>query len=117
VTYPRSATGWPASTAAPIGYPNRSTTQWRAAAADELDRSTLYRIDPDFTDLATHAAAQLPDTTAGTTHPPATSGLLIWARPVPAHDLKGASSASGSVARADAMLGRLSSWWFARWRL
>jgi hypothetical protein len=54
----------------------------RAAIADGLDRAKLYWIDPEFTDLAGHAAAQLPDTVAGPDDPPAADGLIAWARPV-----------------------------------
>jgi hypothetical protein len=59
----------------------------RAELADGLDQATLYWIDPDFTDLAEHAAAHLPDTTAGAAPPPGASGLLLWARPIPPDEL------------------------------
>jgi hypothetical protein len=54
----------------------------RRTIAEGLDRARLYWIDPEFTDLADHAADQLPDTTIDPDAPPAADGLLVWASPV-----------------------------------
>ena len=61
----------------PLGAPDV-----RRTVADGLDRAALYWIDPEFTDLAQHAAAQLPDTTINRDDMPTTDGLLVWSRPV-----------------------------------
>jgi len=66
-------------------------TELRHAVAESLDRAKLYWIDPDFTDLAEHATAQLPDTTLDTDAPPAGDGLLLWCRPVTARQIAAAS--------------------------
>jgi hypothetical protein len=61
----------------PLGDP-----EWRRSIADSLDRARLYWIDPEFADLADHAAGQLPDTTIDPDLLPAADGLLVWANPV-----------------------------------
>jgi hypothetical protein len=58
------------------------TSQLRKQLADGLLAARLYWIDTEFTTLAGHAAAHLPDTTLDPGQLPATSGLLIWAQPV-----------------------------------
>jgi hypothetical protein len=57
----------------------------RAQVAAGLDAARLYWIDPEFTDLTTHAAAALPATTVTTADAPAPHGLLAWAQPVGQH--------------------------------
>lgn len=66
-------------------------TKTRAEIATGLDRSHLYWIDNDFTELADHAAAQLPDTPISRDALPSTDGLLIWARPLRPRQLAAAS--------------------------
>jgi hypothetical protein len=78
----RSDAGLPTPLAAP---------HLRAALADSLDRATLYWIDPDFTDLTEHAAAQLPDTTLNAVDVPGADGLLVWCRPITTRDIIAAS--------------------------
>jgi len=64
----------------------------RAAVADSVTTARLFWIDPDFTDLADHAAASLPATTLTPVDPPAPHGMLAWAHPVGEHgDLVAAS--------------------------
>ncbi|MGW5670276.1 hypothetical protein [Micromonospora sp. NPDC003776] len=63
----------------------------RAEIAAGLDQSHLYWIDNDFTDLAEHAAAQLPDVPFDRDLLPSTNGLIIWARPVTRRQLTAAS--------------------------
>jgi hypothetical protein len=63
----------------------------RHSVADSLDKAKLYWIDPDFTDLAEHAAGQLPETATEADDAPAADGLLIWSRPVTARQLAAAS--------------------------
>jgi hypothetical protein len=61
--------------------------------------SRLYWIDPEFTTLAGHADAQLPDTAVDPDDLPA-AGLLIWAQPPPTSQAAAASwtlDASGPV--------------------
>ncbi|MFG3602427.1 hypothetical protein [Micromonospora chersina] len=66
-------------------------TSTRAEIATGLDRSHLYWVDNDFTELAEHAAAQLPDTPISRDALPSTDGLLIWARPLTPNQLTAAS--------------------------
>ncbi|WBB69115.1 hypothetical protein [Micromonospora sp. WMMD812] len=54
----------------------------RPQIADGLDRSPLFWIDSNFTDLAEHAVAHLPDVTISRDLMPSTDGLLTWSRPV-----------------------------------
>jgi hypothetical protein len=56
----------------------------RHSLAGGLDRARLYWIDPEFTDVADHAARLLPPTTIDPGDLPAADGLLVWAAPV--HD-------------------------------
>ena len=63
----------------------------RQAAADGLEQARLYWIDPQFSDLAGHAAAQLPPTTIDPQDPPSAHGLILWARPVHAATITAAS--------------------------
>jgi len=53
----------------------------RDQLADSLDRARLYWIDNSFTELAEHAASQLPAVTASKDLAPCDDGLLIWAHP------------------------------------
>lgn len=62
---------------APINHPDL-----RDAIADGLQRARLYWIDPEFTDLADHAAQQLPHTAVEPDDLPSGDGLLVWASPV-----------------------------------
>ena len=52
----------------------------RDQLADSLDRARLYWIDDAFTELAEHAASQMPALTASTDLAPCDDGLLVWAR-------------------------------------
>ncbi|MFD0575199.1 hypothetical protein [Dactylosporangium darangshiense] len=63
----------------------------RQAIAAGLDRSRLFWIDSDFTDLAEHAAAQLPAVTISRDLMPATDGLLVWSRPMTQRQIAAAS--------------------------
>jgi hypothetical protein len=54
----------------------------RETVSAGLDAARLYWIDPEFTDLATHAAARLPATSSAGDHAPAPHGLIAWAAPV-----------------------------------
>ncbi|MET7710599.1 hypothetical protein [Micromonospora sp. NPDC005413] len=63
----------------------------RDQIAAGLERSHLYWIDNDFTDLAEHAAAQLPDVRIDRDLIPSADGMLIWPRPVTPRQLTAAS--------------------------
>ncbi len=54
----------------------------RGHLARGLDRAGLFWIDDEFTELAEHAANQLPAATINRDDMPAQDGLLIWARPI-----------------------------------
>ena len=56
-------------------------SQMRNQLADSLDRARLYWIDSNFTELAEHAASQMPTVTAGKDLAPCDDGLLVWTRP------------------------------------
>jgi hypothetical protein len=58
------------------------TDKLRRRLADGLLAARLYWIDPEFTTLADHAAAHLPDHSLSPDQAPADSGLLVWAQPV-----------------------------------
>jgi hypothetical protein len=95
-----TTTGWPASTIEARQLPKirdrlarlyrsrdglpspHGDRQTRIRLADALDRAGLYWVDPDFTDLADHAIAGLPDTAIGQHLMPAADGLLVWAHPI-----------------------------------
>jgi hypothetical protein len=94
-----TTTAWPAATVAardlprirdrltqllrgPDGLPQPLPDDSRRGLADGLERAALYWIDPDFTDLAAHAAAQLPDAAILAEDAPAADGFVVWARPV-----------------------------------
>jgi hypothetical protein len=62
--------------------PGPYTDQVRTQLADGLLAARLHWTDPEFTTLAEHAAAHLPETTLDPDQLPAASGLLIWAQPV-----------------------------------
>jgi hypothetical protein len=53
----------------------------RVHLADSLDRARLYWIDDNFTELAEHAASQMPAVTASEDLAPCDDGLLVWTRP------------------------------------
>ncbi|MEV0158346.1 hypothetical protein AB0H57_32335 [Micromonospora sp. NPDC050686] len=104
-----TTTSWPATTLTPGELPKirdrlahfyrgedhlpatLGITQARDEIAAGLDRSHLYWIDTDFTDLAEHAASQLPDIPIGRDLPPATDGMIIWSRPVTHQNITAAS--------------------------
>ncbi|SIM52993.1 hypothetical protein [Micromonospora cremea] len=104
-----TTTAWPATTITPGELPkvrDRLTRFYRSPdnlpaalaitdprdqIASGLERSHLYWIDNDFTDLAEHAAAQLPDIRIGRDLIPSADGMLIWPRPVTHRQLTGAS--------------------------
>ncbi|MFE9694960.1 hypothetical protein [Micromonospora sp. NPDC005806] len=69
-------------------------TDVRDQIAASLDRSHLYWIDNDFTDLAEHAAAQLPDVSISRDLMPSADGMLVWPRPVTHRQFTAASWAS-----------------------
>ncbi|MEH1130378.1 hypothetical protein [Micromonospora sp. CPCC 206061] len=71
----RGADGLPAS---------MRITQTRDHLADSLDRARLYWIDNSFTELAEHAATQMPAVTANKDLAPGDDGLLVWTRPATA---------------------------------
>lgn len=50
--------------------------------ADTLERGRLYYVDPQFSQMAEHAAAVLPGTVAVPELAPSRHGLLVWATPV-----------------------------------
>ncbi|MBQ0906768.1 hypothetical protein [Micromonospora sp. U21] len=66
-------------------------TDARPQIAAGLERSHLYWIDNDFTDLAEHASAQLPDVRISRDIIPSADGMLIWPRPVTGRQLTAAS--------------------------
>jgi hypothetical protein len=59
-----------------------AATDARQQIAAGLDRSRLFWIDSDFTNLAEYAAQKLPDVTITRDLMPSTDGLLVWSRPV-----------------------------------
>ncbi|MER7457316.1 hypothetical protein [Micromonospora sp. NPDC126480] len=63
----------------------------RQQIADGLDRSRMYWIDDDFTDLGEYAAEKLPDVAVGRNLTPSTDGLLVWSRPVTRRQITAAS--------------------------
>ncbi|MCP2325216.1 hypothetical protein HDA40_003723 [Hamadaea flava] len=63
----------------------------RRQLADSLDRARLYWIDDNFTELAEHAASQMPAVTASKDLAPCDDGLLVWTRPATAHMITAAS--------------------------
>ncbi|WP_144118338.1 hypothetical protein [Catellatospora sichuanensis] len=50
--------------------------------ADTLDQGPLYYVDAQFSQMAEHAAAVLPDAAAVPELAPSQHGLLVWATPV-----------------------------------
>ncbi|MET8354840.1 hypothetical protein [Micromonospora sp. NPDC005206] len=104
-----TTTAWPATTITATGLPKvrdrltrfyRGTDNLPAALgiddarqqiATGLERSHLYWIDNDFTDLAEHAAAQLPGVHISRDLIPSADGMLIWPRPVTHRQLTAAS--------------------------
>jgi hypothetical protein len=81
----------------PIELPTRFALEhMRTERADSLDRSQLYWVDRTFTDLAEHAATQLPAVTASRDLPPCDDGLLLWSRPVTARQITAASWTTGA---------------------
>lgn len=67
----------------PDGLPGTlAATDVRQQIAAGLDRSHLFWIDTNFTDLAEYAAERLPDVTISRELVPSTDGLLVWSRPV-----------------------------------
>ncbi|MEU8112737.1 hypothetical protein [Micromonospora sp. NPDC048947] len=104
-----TTTTWPATTIAAVELPKvrdrltrfyRGTdnlpatlgiTDTRQQIAAGLERSHLYWIDNDFTDLAEHAAVQLPDVRISRDLIPSADGMLIWPRPVTHRQLTAAS--------------------------
>jgi len=52
----------------------------RDQLAESLDRARLYWIDSSFTELAEHAASQMPAVTASRDLAPCDDGLLVWTR-------------------------------------
>ncbi|MEU8265404.1 hypothetical protein AB0C02_33000 [Micromonospora sp. NPDC048999] len=68
-----------------------AVTDARQQIAAGLDRSRLYWIDGDFTDLAEYAAGTLPDVTINRDLIPSTDGLLVWSRPVTRRQITAAS--------------------------
>jgi hypothetical protein len=78
----RGADGLPVALAA---------TDARQQIAAGLDRSRLFWIDRDFTDLAEYAAQKLPDVTISRDLMPSTDGLLVWSRPVTPRHIAAAS--------------------------
>ena len=63
----------------------------RGVVADSLDRARLYWIDPQFSNIAGHAATQLPAVTLDQHLPPRPDGLLAWATPVSTQQVAAAS--------------------------
>ncbi|MER7471230.1 hypothetical protein [Micromonospora sp. NPDC000018] len=68
-----------------------AATDARQQIAAGLDRSRLFWIDSDFTDLAECAAEELPDVTISRDLMPSTDGLLVWSRPVARRQITAAS--------------------------
>ena len=77
----------------PLGLPlGLDEPQIRAGVADSVATARLFWIDPEFTELADHAAGSLPATTLTPVDLPAPHGMLAWAQPVgPRADLVAAS--------------------------
>jgi len=67
----------------------------RAQFADSLDRARLYWIDNSFTELAEHAASQMPAVTADRDLAPCDDGLLVWTRSATDRRITAISWASG----------------------
>ncbi len=68
----------------------------RTAVADSVAAARLFWIDPEFTQLADHAAGSLPATQLTPVDLPAPHGMLAWAQPVgPRADLVAASWTTG----------------------
>jgi hypothetical protein len=66
-----------------IGLPDQlGLNDTRHGLASSLDRSRLVWVDPPFTELAEHAAAQLPAIDADGGLAPGADGLIIWAQPI-----------------------------------
>jgi hypothetical protein len=63
----------------------------REHVGEGLTAARLYWVDPHFTDLANHAATDLPDLTLPTQAAPAPHGFLAWAQPVGSNGLVAAS--------------------------
>ncbi|MER5337975.1 hypothetical protein [Micromonospora sp. NPDC002717] len=68
-----------------------AATDARQQIAVGLDRSRLFWIDSDFTDLAEYAAGKLPDVTISRDLMPSTDGLLVWSRPATSRQITAAS--------------------------
>ncbi|WP_328853248.1 hypothetical protein OG994_12000 [Micromonospora globbae] len=68
-----------------------ASTDARRQVAAGLNRSRLFWIDADFTDLAEHAAETVPDVTISRDLMPSTDGLLVWSRPVTHRQITAAS--------------------------
>jgi hypothetical protein len=62
-------------------------SQMRRQLADCLDRARLYWIDNSFTELAEHAAFQMPAVTASKELAPCDDGLLVWNRSATPHKI------------------------------
>jgi len=75
--------------------PDELPTALRITQRDQLgsslDRARLYWIDHSFTELAEHAASQLPAVTASKDLAPCDDGLLVWARPATARRITAVS--------------------------
>jgi hypothetical protein len=69
-------------------------TQMRGQVADSLDRARLYWIDGSFTELAEHAASQMPAVTASRDLAPCDDGLLVWTRSATARRIMAVSWAT-----------------------
>ncbi|MFC7762704.1 hypothetical protein ACFQY4_35145 [Catellatospora bangladeshensis] len=63
----------------------------RGQLADSLDRARLYWIDNTFTELAEHAASQMPAVTVSKDLAPCDDGLLVWSRPATTHRIAAVS--------------------------
>ncbi|MEU2616164.1 hypothetical protein ABZ570_32040 [Micromonospora sp. NPDC007271] len=72
----------------PVALP---ATDARQQIANGLDRSRLFWVDSDFTDLAEHASERLPDVTISRDLMPSADGMLVWSRPVTCRQLAAAS--------------------------
>lgn len=73
-----------------------AATGQRQQIAVGLDRSRLFWIDSDFTDLAEYAAGKLPDVTISRDLMPSTDGLLVWSRPATSRQITAASWTANS---------------------
>lgn len=69
-------------------------TQMREPLAVGLDRARLYWVDSNFTDLAEHAASQMPAVTVSKDLAPCDHGLLVWSRSATARRVTAASWSS-----------------------